>query len=353
MTAQVEVVSPGALAVVQDLGRVGWRRFGVPRAGALDARLLRLANRLAGHDEAAPAIEFFVSGPSFKALDAPVRLAFAGAFTVTLQRGGERSVLDGWRSVTLLPGDVLAVGQPRGGRVGYVALAGLVVPPVLGSASTYTRAQLGGLQGRALRAGDRLQVAAVAAPQPGTPAAEHVLRRPPAAESGPIRVVPGPQDDFFDDAAWQAFLGASYRVSREADRMGIRLEGPALAHRPDKGREIVTDATVPGSVQVPGNGLPIVLLADGQTAGGYPKIATVASADLPRLATAPVGAELRFARIDVAAAEALARAREAQTRQLLAAVEPLTLVDGVDLAAMYEGNLISAMVDALAPETGD
>ena len=349
-TAWVEIVSPGALALVQDLGRFGWRRYGVPRAGALDDRLLRIANRLAGNDDGAPAIEFFVAGPSFKAIDSPLRLGFAGDFSLTLTRGGEATVFDAWRSVTLLPGDTLSVGQPRCSRVGYVALAGLAVPQVLGSASTYTRSRLGGIDGRALVAGDRLQVAAVPAPQAGAPAAERVLRSPPAAQRGPIHVVPGPQDDYFDEAAWALFTGAAYQVSREADRMGVRLEGPALAHRAGKSPEIVTDATLPGSVQVPGNGLPIVLLADGQTAGGYPKIATVASADLPRLATAPVGAGLRFECIDVAGAEALAREREAQTRQLLSAVEPMTLVDGVDLTAIYEGNLISAMVDALDPD---
>ena len=122
-----------------------------------------------------------------------------------------------------------------------------------------------------------------------------------------------------------------------------------MRHRPDKGAEIVSDATVPGSIQVPGNGLPIVLLADGQTAGGYPKIATVISADLARLASAPVGARVRFETVGVAAGESLAREREAGIRRQLAAIEPLWLVDGIDHAALYAGNLISAMIDALDP----
>jgi len=349
MTASLEVVSPGALALIQDLGRSGWRRFGVPRAGALDAGLLRIANRLAGNAEDSPAIEFFVAGPTFKAADAPVQLAFAGDFTLTLQRAGEATVLESWRSVTLQPGDTLRAGQPRTGRVGYVAVAGLAVAPVLGSASTYTRARLGGIDGRALAAGDHLVVAAAPSTQPGTNVPERVLKTPPVASTAPIRVVPGPQDDHFGAAAMALFLGSEYRVSRDADRMGLRLEGPALQHRPDKGAEIVTDATVPGSIQVPGNGLPIVLLADGQTAGGYPKIATVISADLARLACAPVGATVRFASVGVAVGEALARQREEEVRRQLGAIEPLLLVDGIDLAAIYAGNLISAMIDALDP----
>lgn len=349
MSAFVEVTSPGALATVQDLGRTGWRRFGVPRAGAIDPAWLRIANRLVGNTEGAAAIEFFVAGPTLKAHDAPVRLAFAGDFALTLQRGSDTSVLESWRSVTLQPGDTLRVGMPRWGRVGYVAIAGLQVPDVLGSASTYTRARIGGVQGRALAAGDRLAAMAVRRAAPDEALPEAVLRSPPARPDAPIRVVPGPQDDHFDAAAMDVFFSAEYRVSRDADRMGLRLEGPALKHRVDKGAEVVSDATIPGSIQVPGNGLPIVLLADGQTAGGYPKIATVISADLARLANAEVGATLRFAPVSVAKAEGLAREREAQVQRWLAAVEPLTLVDGVDLAALYANNLVSAMIDALHP----
>ncbi len=351
MNASIEITSPGALATIQDLGRTGWRRFGVPRAGALDAGLLRIANRLVGNPEANPAIEFFVLGPSLKALDTPVQLGFAGDFPLTLQCAGERSVLASWRSVTLQPGDSLRVGQPVGGRVGYVSIAGLEVAAMLGSASTYTRARLGGVHGRALTAGDRLQVAATQDPGQGARAGERMLRVPPTRPDAPIRVVPGPQDEHFDAAALAAFFGSEYRVSRDADRMGLRLEGTALLHRPDKGAEIISDATVPGSVQVPGNGLPIVLLADGQTAGGYPKIATVIRADLGRLACASVGAAVRFAAVSVAQAEDLARAYEAEVRRLIAAIEPLTLVDGVDLTAIYNGNLVSAMIDALDPLT--
>jgi allophanate hydrolase len=232
------------------------------------------------------------------------------------------------------------------------------------------------VQGRALAAGDRLAAAAVGHAASGAAIPDAVLRSPPAGSQGnagplpsfldplggpdakrqvwgrseaPIRVVPGPQDDHFDAEAMATFFSAGFRVSRDADRMGLRLEGPALQHRADKGAEIVSDATVPGSIQVPGNGLPIVLLADGQTAGGYPKIATVIGADLARLANAAVGALLHFAPVSVAQAEVLAREREAEVQRCLAAIEPLTLVDGVDLAALYANNLVSAMIDALQP----
>ena len=163
-----------------------------------------------------------------------------------------------------------------------------------------------------------------------------------------MRVVLGPQADHFDAAALASFFGSEYQVSTEVDRMGVRLQGPALLHN-GRGSEIVSDATVPGSIQVPGNGLPIVLLADGQTAGGYPKIATVISADLPRLAVAAVGTPLRFESVTVAQAEVLAREHEAGLRRLLSAIEPLALDGDVDLHAMYNANLVSGMIDAFDP----
>jgi allophanate hydrolase len=348
-TALVEVASAGALASVQDLGRVGWRRLGVPRAGALDPAALRIANALAGNNGAHAGIEFFIAGPTLKALDAPVRVGLAGDFTATLTRSGQAQQLDAWRSVTLAPGDTLRLGAPRASRVGYVALADLVVDTVLGSASTYLRAQLGANDGRALRDGDRLRVAAARAVDPGMHPTERWLRTLPPRSTAPIRVVLGPQADHFDDAAIAAFLGGEWRVSTDADRMGVRLQstqGTPLAHRRAKGAEIVSDATVPGSVQVPGNGLPIVLLADGQTAGGYPKIATVISADLPRLSCAPVGSTLRFSAVSVDEAEDAAREHEARVQAMIASIREIAFDGDIDLDAIYASNLVSGMIDA-------
>ena len=345
MTATLEIVAPGALATIQDLGRSGWRRIGVPRAGVLSPALLRIANTLAGNPEATPGIEFFVAGPTLKAADGPVLLGIAGDCPLTLTGAtGQTRQLDAWRSVTLQPGDTLRIGAPRAARAGVVAVRGLAVPAVLGSAATYTRARLGGLGGRALVAGDKLTLAALAL-QDGAAPAGRWLPRPPAIDHSAIRVVIGPQADHFDAAALAAFFAANYSVSADADRMGVRLLGLALTHNA-MGCEIVSDATVPGAIQVPGNGLPIVLLADGQTAGGYPKIATVISADLPRLALAPVGTSLRFAAVTVAQAENLARKHEAELRRLLASIQALAMDGDIDLNALYAANLVSGMIDA-------
>lgn len=317
--ALLEVVAPGLLTSIQDLGRQGLRRLGVPRSGALDPVALRLANALAGNAGEEAALEFLLLGPTLRAVNGPVRLGLAGEVEAVVEAGAGARRVGSWRSVTLRPGESLRVGPVTGGRVGYLAVAGgLGADLVLGSASTYLRGGFGGAGGSALRKGQTL------APRSGSPpqGPELILPRPPPA-GGPIRAVPGPQDDHFTEEALAAFFGGEYVVRHESDRMGMRLEGPRLAHRPEHGAEIVSDATVPGSVQVPGSGQPIVLLADCQTSGGYPKIATVATADLPRIGRLAPGARLCFERVGVAEAEDLARAAEAEVRRLVRSVAPL------------------------------
>lgn len=342
---QLEVLAPGAYASIQDGGRRGYRRIGVPWAGVLDTRLMRIANTLVGNAEAAPVIECFDGGLQLAARGGAVRVAVAGDATLEIERGGERSPLAAWRSVTLADGEVLRLRKLGAGRIAVVAVEGLMLPAVLGSAATYARAGLGGLdgelRGRALASGMHLPAAAASS------VPERVLPVPPALAEGPIRVVAGPQADYFTEAALADFVATEYCVTAEADRMGVRLEGTALAHA--GAREIVSDATVPGAIQVPGNGQPIVLLADAQTAGGYPKIATVIGADLGRLAACRPGQTLRFATVSALDGEGLARAAEAETQALLAGVRPL-LGDGVDLAALYACNLVSGVVHALSAE---
>jgi allophanate hydrolase len=339
--ARIEVVSPGAYASVQDAGRRGLRRVGVPWAGALDTRLMRIANALVGNVEGTPVIECFDGGLQLAARGGPVRVAVAGHAVVETECAGKRHVLGAWRSLTLADGDLLRLRRLEHGRVAVVAIEGLALPGVLGSASTYARAALGGIDGRALTPGAVL---------PTTPAAERgerMLPAPPRVDGGPIRIVAGPQADHFSEAAMASLVETAFRVTTEADRMGVRLDGPPLQHL--DAREIVSDATVPGSIQVPGNGQPIVLLADAQTAGGYPKIATVISTDLARVAAARPGETLRFLLVDAETAEQLARAAEAETRALLANLRPL-LLGGIDEAAMFEANLVSGFIDALGAE---
>ncbi len=339
---ELEIVSPGAFASLQDAGRQGFRRIGVPWAGVLDRRLMRIANALADRDENAPVIECFDGGLHVVAHGGAVKLAVAGDAVVEVDGPDGRRQLAPWRSVTIADGEALRVRKMGSGRIAMVAIVGLELPAVMGSASTYVRAGLGGVDGRALGAGMRLAL------NDADPwGSDRVLTQPPAADARPIRLVPGPQVDHFSAAALEALVGADYRVTAEADRMGVRLEGAKLEH--SGAADIVSDATVPGSIQVPGAGQPIVLLADAQTAGGYPKIATVITADLGRLAALRPGQTLRFVTVTAAEGAQIARAAEVETRALIAAIRPLP-ADGIDLVALYTGNLVDGVVHALGAE---
>ena len=339
---ELEIVSPGAFASLQDGGRHGFRRIGVPWAGVLDRRLMRIANALADRDENAPVIECFDGGLHVVAHGGAVKLAVAGDAVVEVDGPDGRRQLAPWRSVTIADGEALRVRKMGSGRIAMVAIVGLELPAVMGSASTYVRAGLGGVDGRALAAGTRL-----ALNDADAWGSDHVLTQPPSADERPIRLVPGPQADHFSAAALEALVGGDYRVTAEADRMGVRLEGARLEH--SGAADIVSDATVAGSIQVPGAGQPIVLLADAQTAGGYPKIATVIGADLGRLAALRPGQMLRFATVTAAEGAQIARAEEDETRALIAAIRPLP-ADGIDLVALYTGNLVDGVVHALGTE---
>ncbi len=340
MTGAVEFVDGGAAVSVQDQGRRGHRALGVPLAGAADPVLMACANALLAQPAHLAVLEVGLLGPTLRALRAPVRLALVGDFLPRITpAGGSPVVCASWRSLSLQPGDLLSVGPCRSG-IGYVALAGgAPVPAVLGSRSTYARAGLGGINGRVPRGGDVLPCAAAAGLELQAPA-------PWLHPAGPLRVLPGPQDDHFDGEAWALFLGSDYSVTRDADRMGVRLHGPALRHVSGMGADIVSEAVAPGAVQVPGAGQPIVLGVDAQTIGGYAKIATVISADLPRLAHLRPGSVLRFA---VVSREQALAARQAQQTALADWIRRLTPVRASgepDEAALYAGNLISGMINA-------
>ncbi|MEL6316427.1 MAG: biotin-dependent carboxyltransferase family protein [Pseudomonadota bacterium] len=339
MSGALVVVAPGLADSLQDLGRRGLARFGVPPAGALDAEALALANALVGAEPGRAALEMRFLGPTLRVEAESVRLAVAGAaveMRVTTADGGEATA-PGWRSTTLRRGDRVAVGPLRGASTAYLAVAGgFAAPAVYGSAAAYPRAGLGGFDGAGGGGGAGARLALVAASAPEGPE-----RAAPAPDWGPparARVVFGPQEARFTADARALFLATDWRVSQSADRMGLRLEGPRLAH--EGGADITSDGVVSGAIQVPASGQPILLLADRQTAGGYAKIAAVITADLPAMGRLAPGDPLRFAEVSLAEArEALAAADAAQARRL-AAVAPL---GGLDQAALYDANLISGV----------
>jgi allophanate hydrolase len=225
----------------------------------------------------------------------------------------------------------------------YLALeGGIAVPTVLGSASTYVRAAIGGIDGRALRRGD---VVPLAIPHASERAELRLSSAMTPTGDHPIRVVLGPQQDYFTEDALTTLLGEEFQISPSADRMGMRLNGPLLRHR--RGWDLVSDAITTGAIQVPGSGQPILLLADHQTTGGYPKIATIVSADLPVVGRRRPGDRLRFVAVTVEAAEELHREGERRFAASVAQLRAVTDRERVDLESLYGDNLISGVVSGL------
>ncbi|MCC6609503.1 MAG: biotin-dependent carboxyltransferase [Burkholderiales bacterium] len=310
MTDTLHVVALAAIAMLQDLGRTGQQRYGVPVSGALDWVSLRIANALVGNADGTAALETFYRGPTLEVAAESVRVAAIGA-SLEIATGGNKHVVAAGRSVRLARGDRVTIGPCETSLVAYLAVeGGFALPGDLGSLATFPRAGLGGLEGRPLRKGDALPLALPTAPVRAERSAPTWDLAPPTR----VRVILGPQADHFTERGLQTFLESTYTVSRQSDRMGMRLEGPALEH--SKGFNIVSDGTAPGSIQVPGNGLPIVLLADRPTTGGYPKIATVASADVPALGRLRPGTTIAFDAVGVEEAEAARRELEARLAAL-------------------------------------
>ena len=324
MTATLRVVEPGLLTTVQDLGRYGYQRFGVPVSGAMDDFALRAANLMVGNEEGAGALELTVLGPTI-VIESDTSIAITG--------GDLSPALDGepvplWETINVPAGSRLSFGGARDGLRSWLAVAGGIdVPMVMGSRSTYVRGGIGGLQGRALSAGDTLSTLS---PSGGVDVGRRLPEDFPAPSYGnshQLRFVPGPQDEAFTEDAVSTLLGSIYSVSMDQDRMGCRLEGPALKHR--SGPDIVSDGSPLGAVQVPGDGTPIVLLADRGTTGGYTKIATVIGADVGLLAQAMPGDEVTFSAVSVEDAQSVLRERRAVLRAIEQGVGRTVPVDRV------------------------
>ena len=338
----LRVDRPGLSTTIQDLGRPGHQRYGVPVSGALDPLALRLANALVGNAPGTAALEILALGPTLTVEADSVRIALVGS-GVGLRIDG--SEIAAGRSVTAPRGAKIAVGGFTDAASCILAIeGGFDLAPCMGSLSTYARGGFGGFEGRALHAGDLVPLARNAA----TPGPE---RKAPPIEygGGPIRVVLGPQEDWFEPASIERFFAEPYTITAEADRMGMRLKGVKLAH--SKGFNIVSDGIAPGHIQVPGTGQPIVLLADRQTVGGYPKIGAVIGADLPRLGRMRPGDIIRFARIEVADAEAARRKQAAAFAKLVQAIGPVVVVPTTE--QLLGTNLIGGVVSAAPPSPGE
>lgn len=337
--SQFVVTAVGPATSVQDAGRFGAQRYGLTTSGAMDRISLAMVNTLAGNAPFAAAIEVGPFGASFTARNGAIRVALSGAARVANIAGTPFPLNE---TTLIAEGETLNLGPARNGVFSYLAIeGGIAGEPVFGSLSVNARAGLGSPFPRALQAGDVLNTgtAQVAPYERALDTFDHPTL--------PIRVVMGPQDDEFGGAC-DVFLNSEWRISATSDRMGYRLEGPKVVH--PGGHNIVSDGAVHGSIQVPGSGQPIVLMADHGTTGGYPKIATVISADLGRFAQMQAGSTFRFKAVSVEDAQAEARKLAEFLRAL---PERIHAAGGssLNLAELQKANVAGVAVNAIDTAT--
>jgi biotin-dependent carboxylase-like uncharacterized protein len=339
----LKVIAPGFHTTLQDQGRRGFQHVGVPVSGALDRNGYRLANALVGNAQGAACLEIIGSGPEFEVAGSSARIALVGSGSLEIS-GRDGPLISSGQTARLTRGEIVRVRLGGGAFCSYLAIeGGFEAPLCLNSRSTYTRAGFGGLSGRPLRSGDTLHgtIDDAAARAEVCLNDQRTLRLDQA-----IRVVLGPQDDYFTEDAIETLLSGAYSITPASDRMGFRLAGPLLEHKSDY--NIVSDGIVAGSIQVPGSKLPIVLMADAQTTGGYPKIATVISADLPILGVRGAGCAVRFQSVSREEAEKIRRAEYQELLNVISNIRVVSESRSIDIEALYNQNLIDGMIDANA-----
>jgi len=310
---KIKVHSPGAFITVQDGGRFGYQKMGIPISGALDAFAFRVANLLVGNPPESAVLEITITGPRLE-FTAESDIALTGAqMGMTLND----KPVGPWQSFRVQPGDILEIHQVTSGCRAYLAINGGVdVPLVMGSRSTYVGGKLGGFQGRPLQVDDiingfeaRLLEAPRILPNHWIPEHHREIS---------LRIIPGPQDDYFD-AGLETLRTTDYMVTPKADRMGYRLQGAAIERKAGTPDSIVSEPSMPGGIQIPADAQPIVLLVE-QTVGGYSKIATVITPDIARLTQATPGDTVRFEKVDLPQAHAIFRDSENKLQEIAAAL---------------------------------
>ena len=305
----MKILNAGPLSTIQDGGRFGYMSTGFGSGGAMDLRAMEIANLLVGNRSDEGVIEMTMLGISAEFSDTAV-IALTGADMQPLLNGEEIPM---YQALQVQAGDRLTMGGAKTGMRGYLAVAGgFAVEPVMGSVSTNLQCGIGGYQGRKLQAGDVLPLRqSMELAFTGKNRCEPENQYPEVVS---VRVVLGPQDDYFTEKGIATFLGARYNVSGQSDRMGVRLEGNPIENK--NGVDIISDGIAYGSVQIPASGTPIIMMADRQTTGGYAKIATVITADLPKIAQARPGTKICFVAVTEKEAVAALRAERSFMKQL-------------------------------------
>lgn len=306
------VQTPGAYTTVQDKGRYGYQQMGIPVSGALDSFAFKVANLLVQNPENRAVLEITFMGPCLEVL-INADIAVTGAeMEITLN---DRPV-EGWKSLRVAPGDILNIIQAKSGCCAYLAITrGISVPEIMGSRSTYASGKIGGFYGRQLKPGDIIKScrgSLLDKPRQFAIAMRAMIPRYPSKIV--LRAIPGPQDNYFHEGMIE-FFQSEFNVSPDANRMGYRLQGPAIKNREEMPKSIISEPSVPGGIQIPADGQPIILLAE-QTVGGYSKIATVISSDLWKVAQAIPGDTIRFEQVTLETAHAVYHDRQQLMHEL-------------------------------------
>lgn len=286
----LQVNKPGPFSIIQDSGRYGYQRYGLAPAGAMDEVAYRLGNYLLGNSPEAASLEFTIKGPELE-VSGPTYIAVTGGpCEITVN---DEKVYPPYAPIRIETGDRVSIGAITEGTRGYLSLAGGIdVPSQLSSRSTYLRGKVGGIEGRPVQAGDEVYTAgrygSIGRP---LPTAKWPVYKGPFE----VDVIMGPQEEFFTEKGIHTFLSETFTISKEADRMGYRLNGPEIEHEGEA--DIISDGIPLGAVQVPGHRQPIIMMKDRQTTGGYPKIATTASYEIYRLGQARPGEQVKFNKV--------------------------------------------------------
>jgi len=343
MTPALRILEPGVAATLQDCGRYGYQRFGVPVSGALDPIGLAAANILAGNSPCTAALEILGAGLTIEVEAKSVTLALAGAAAgVALEAEKARLFIAALQSFNARRGDIVRTPPPKGGAVSYLAVeGGFDIAPSLGSRSTYRRASLGGHRGRALALDDRLPLR-IESSRRAPVCLDLDLRAPDV-----LRVMRGPNPEYFSPRSFETLFASGYSVSPASDRMGLRLQGPGL-ERAILG-ELPSQGTTAGAMQVPADGQPILLLADRQTTGGYPRIATVIGADLAAAGRLCPGMSVRFTEVAREEAVRLLHAQQAWLASLPGALKPARC-DALSAERLLSSNLIGGVTAGLSED---
>jgi biotin-dependent carboxylase-like uncharacterized protein len=339
---KIKILKSGLLTLIQDKGRNGYQQYGVPVSGVMDNFAYKVANVLVRNSEEEAVIEATLIGPGIEFIDEGVIAVTGGNLSPEIN--GKPMPM--WKSVFVKPGDKLDFKTIKTGCRCYIAFAGGIdVPAVMGSKSTYTRGSIGGYEGRALKVGDIINIA-----EPKKPMNELVgnwMNQDIYTYSNTVevRVVSGPQEDAFTHEGIETFYSSEYTVTNECDRMGYRMSGSEIKHK--NGGDIISDGITMGAIQVPGHGMPIIMMADRQTTGGYTKIANVITVDLPKVAQTKPGDKIIFKKVSMEEAHRLLREMEDKISSLKKQCESREIISTREFYLKINGKPYEVVVDEI------